>query len=914
MNNVFISFHFKDLGELVEELAIGINKDIVLEQQRLKAFHLNENRSYPGAPLENSLEKVASSRYMLLLIGNSLGSKPEGHDKTYIQKELEEAQNKQIPILVFLINYNEDKASDDVKNLIKTLDSTTTYSIKNGTNKEIVSSILDDFRNSVFQKNEESTKDYSLKSEIFTVSSITISKYIQLRKTYESLQDDEDTFFHLFPQTAHILKDIYVNFQSDMPATLSHLLKQLDKIFRIGSPEEIGSRLSEDITDQKILALKSIEAGNIVDCVEHLKKSHAMFPSDFYTCFWLARAYLYNENSPKKDVEFAYDALERIKESINEKEEPFLFAIYHTMRAVALMRLDKGYNTVNSEFNKAFRYSGLKESYSFLCQFHFKYIIGIVSSPEVDTIELKNKLIINLQKLLSIDLWYYSSTCSKLISIEYSKNSNTKDTTKLSSLTETQKINACHSFRDIMREIDTREAIKSDVFSESAKKMLDDFKAYIDFDKEKTEKKEKEEKKVIVEKHTPSQKLVALDEDKDENNTEEEEKKKKKSNNGIDDEENYAFLTNYAFNTYSAEKISKILLQSLYYFFMLKLSVNKIVQSYDEHINNKEQLDKWNKSHTEKLKNFSTLNANKFVLNMNIFLLLVTTALFMFSAYCLHTGSFIPPASYENILLYKEQSYSLFDYTLKIYTLAEIVLYSVLSLSVLFLIKMLIDKKRMVFEINFIKTLMNVNNLKLISLYNKYEELNPKDTSEIYYSLPMQSNSGKVGRVNINKMKKEGKFLVEKLSNIIEASNKKIKKDIVQWGEHQLDFEEHFLSIYDRQFSISLNSILDFPLLPSKFFSSYHIYNFIVQTNKDAEITYPNYMLFSFNNANNRLVSKEETKLLNNFTLEVSIKGKEKIRGLDVWLESRNLKSFLEICLIELEEDNALLAEKKKGS
>ncbi len=87
---IFLASRFKEFEEIRIKLVKNINKYPFME-----AVDLNDNQASPNSPLEESLLRARKSEVMILLVGETYGTIPNGETKSYTHLEYSEAIKKE---------------------------------------------------------------------------------------------------------------------------------------------------------------------------------------------------------------------------------------------------------------------------------------------------------------------------------------------------------------------------------------------------------------------------------------------------------------------------------------------------------------------------------------------------------------------------------------------------------------------------------------------------------------------------------------------------------------------------------------------------------------------------------------------------------------------------------------------------
>ena len=118
---IFLASRFEEFKELRKILREKIN-----QYKFMKAIDLNNNEASTRSPLAESLFYAKKSEVMILLVGESYGTIPDGEELSYTHLEYKEAikDNSNTRVLVFCIGKSY-KSSFRGKNLVAKMEAKT---------------------------------------------------------------------------------------------------------------------------------------------------------------------------------------------------------------------------------------------------------------------------------------------------------------------------------------------------------------------------------------------------------------------------------------------------------------------------------------------------------------------------------------------------------------------------------------------------------------------------------------------------------------------------------------------------------------------------------------------------------------------------------------------------------------------
>lgn len=277
-NEIFIASRFNEFLDLRNFL-----KDKITEYSYLEAIDLNNNEASHRSPLNESLFYVKKSQIMLLLVGETYGTIPEGEEYSYTHLEYKEAvkENSNTRVLVFCIGssysgteikYSEDK---NLKNWQIELENN--HRLKKFSGNEdtqfIAEKILIDLQSSLYDLN---------------ITNLEIDSGSEKELDLEISAIDDD-----------FLEDSEVAFLDNKMNDIEEidLIKNEDDVIDGFDLLKIPNKLAS--IEQKKEAQYAIDLKDYSTAIKHLKKSLQLRPLDFETNYWLAKLYI---TSAKKSL------------------------------------------------------------------------------------------------------------------------------------------------------------------------------------------------------------------------------------------------------------------------------------------------------------------------------------------------------------------------------------------------------------------------------------------------------------------------------------------------------------------------------------------------------------------------------------------------------------------------------------
>jgi len=277
---IFLASRFKEFEEIRKQLVEKINNYNFME-----AIDLNDNQASHRSPLEESLFHVRKAEIMILLVGETYGTIPEGETKSYTHLEYLEAikESSNTRVLVFCIGkpyageYIEySKKDENMKQWQIELEKNHRLS-KFGDETDvdnIVEKIMIMLLSSVYELNPEENLILSQDDELYL----------------EDLQNEDDNF--LYDDEVEFL-DNKLSEQKEIGIT--DVDEEVEGFDLLKIPGKLAA------LEQKKEAQKAIEIQDYYTARMHLKKALEFRPLDFETNYWLAKLYV---ASAKKNLFF----------------------------------------------------------------------------------------------------------------------------------------------------------------------------------------------------------------------------------------------------------------------------------------------------------------------------------------------------------------------------------------------------------------------------------------------------------------------------------------------------------------------------------------------------------------------------------------------------------------------------------
>ena len=277
---IFLASRFEEFKEIREKLSEKITVYNFME-----AIDLNDNQSSHRSPLEESLFHARKAEIMILLVGETYGTVPEGEKKSYTNLEYAEAAQESSNTRVLVICIGEPYAGKFIE-----------YSKTDTKLKEWQIELEKNHRLSKFG-NKDNTDEIVEKIMIMLLSSVyelnPDEDLILVRDEELYLEDisNDDNFLHdeevdFLDNRLSEQNDIDITDTSDDKTEGFELLKIPGKLAAL---------------EQKKEAQIAIEIQDYYTARMHLKKALEFRPLDFETNYWLAKLYV---ASAKKNLFF----------------------------------------------------------------------------------------------------------------------------------------------------------------------------------------------------------------------------------------------------------------------------------------------------------------------------------------------------------------------------------------------------------------------------------------------------------------------------------------------------------------------------------------------------------------------------------------------------------------------------------
>jgi hypothetical protein len=273
--DVFLASRFEEFKEIRNKLSKKMSN-----YKSIEAIDLNNNLASHRSPLAESLFYVKKAEVMILLVGETYGTIPDGETLSYTHLEYKEAikESSNTVVLVFCIgksysgkyiNYsNED---DNMKNWQVELEKNHRLSKFSG--QEPIDTIIDKIMNtvliSIYDRNPSEDLDFEQDEEL-----------------YIDIAEDENTNF-LEDEEITLLDNKKIdNADIEITEIDEENLEGFD-LLRI--PSKLAS------LEQKKEAQQAIAIRDYYTARKHLRKSIEYRPLDFESNYWLAKLYVKSE-------------------------------------------------------------------------------------------------------------------------------------------------------------------------------------------------------------------------------------------------------------------------------------------------------------------------------------------------------------------------------------------------------------------------------------------------------------------------------------------------------------------------------------------------------------------------------------------------------------------------------------------
>lgn len=276
---IFLASRFEEFKDIRTELANKIKNYPFME-----AIDLNNNQASHKSPLEESLFHVRKSEIMILLVGETYGTVPEGESKSYTHLEYTEAlkESSNTRILVFCIgnaysgsHIEYAKTDKNMKQWQIELEKNhrlSKFGDKNNVD-EITEKIMIMLLSSVYDLNPEENLVITQDEELYL----------------ETVEDEEN---FLYDDEAEFLDN---KLSEQQAIGITDVDEEVEGFELLKIPGKLAA------LEQKKEAQIAIEIQDYYTARVHLKKALEFRPLDFETNYWLAKLYV---ASAKKNLFF----------------------------------------------------------------------------------------------------------------------------------------------------------------------------------------------------------------------------------------------------------------------------------------------------------------------------------------------------------------------------------------------------------------------------------------------------------------------------------------------------------------------------------------------------------------------------------------------------------------------------------
>ncbi len=277
---IFLASRFEEFKEIRTKLAEKIEAYNFME-----AIDLNDNQASHRSPLEESLFHTRKAEIMLLLVGETYGTVPEGESKAYTHLEYAEAvkDSSNTRVLVFcignayagkFIEYSKtEKKMKEWQIELEKNHRLSKFGNKDNTD-EIVEKIMIMLLSSVYELNPEENLVLSHDDELYL----------------DDLQDEDENFLN--DDEAEFLDD---KLSDQKEIGITDVDEEMEGFDLLKIPGKLAA------LEQKKEAQIAIEIQDYYTARLHLKKALEFRPLDFETNYWLAKLYV---ASAKKNLFF----------------------------------------------------------------------------------------------------------------------------------------------------------------------------------------------------------------------------------------------------------------------------------------------------------------------------------------------------------------------------------------------------------------------------------------------------------------------------------------------------------------------------------------------------------------------------------------------------------------------------------
>ncbi|OLQ74825.1 hypothetical protein BIT28_12730 [Photobacterium proteolyticum] len=361
MDNIFFSFSFSEFKPLVEHISKRMGESVTLQRCGLKPFHLAQLEAFKAAPLENSLQQVRNSRYMICLLGQNIGSEAES-GKTYIELEIEAALEADVDVFAFLVGPEYDTLGNmppAVRRVYERLsDCVTIGQLATNDSESVARQITNKLEDDVWQTLGEEEK-LTLASDLLDVSGFP-------RHRLDRLPDS--------------------------------IRKQLTRIYRPGTPDNTSSPLAADLAQRKQWAYQSLTYGHQEQALKNLQKAIKEFGSDFFSCFWLSRLYALH-GTREEHWRSSHQYAETLEKML--KDEDTLLTSLHLTHLGRAYCFQKDFAKAESLLLQAIESYPTYEALEFLAE------VYLMQREQNNNIEWLHKAVDTMSSLLRFKLSHY---------------------------------------------------------------------------------------------------------------------------------------------------------------------------------------------------------------------------------------------------------------------------------------------------------------------------------------------------------------------------------------------------------------------------------------------------------------------------------------------------------------------------
>lgn len=341
--HILICYVFDEFHDIVEHLEYQF-KYRGLNNFGFKLLHLNDNQARPKRPLEESISAVNTAYYCVGLIGSSLGGKPSGSNKTYIQHEIEEAlkENETYPFIFtvgdqYWDDINGDDIPESIQKFLKSITENCTIGrLEDSEPSYVASRVLTALEKHIVENFCEGANDLALKDDLLHVSGFS-------------------------PESVNLLEKKVSN--------------QLKIIYGKDSLHFRSSKLEE----YQQLAFEEMRLKNINGATKSLDRLTGYFDSDLVGNFWTSRLIAFHfDDVTEPQIRQSRECAQKVIAALDGSN-----TIAPIIKALCYAHIAKTYQTDSG--------NNLKASNSYIAKARSEYLVYDALEIQVENILIKQK-------------------------------------------------------------------------------------------------------------------------------------------------------------------------------------------------------------------------------------------------------------------------------------------------------------------------------------------------------------------------------------------------------------------------------------------------------------------------------------------------------------------------------------------